>query len=145
GRDASGQQTAVVSFTEQGLLEICRQRSEICSGADPRFQNARIDPRPGGAIIYADLNVPTQYGFTVQQSARVVLQLDNSRRQFHFAGIDLGGTLYTNPPAEAASYVQQVEQTGNDILNQVSLSAGAGDMALSEVVIDENNLALVMR
>src|SRR5690606_5310407 len=75
GSDETGRQTAVVSFTESGLMDICRQQSDVCSGADPRFQNARIDLKPGGAIIYADVSVPTGYGFDVQQTAGVVLQL----------------------------------------------------------------------
>src|SRR5215207_7308933 len=144
GSDASGQQTAVVSFTEAGLLEICRQRSPVCNGSDPRFQNTRLDLQPNGAVIYADVSVPTQFGFTVQQPAGFVLQLDSSRRQFQFAGIDLNGNLYTNPPAQFADQEQQFEQTGNDILNQVTLDAGTGNLALSEVIIDDATLTLVM-
>lgn len=145
GNDASGQQTALVSFTESGLLDLCRQQNDVCSGADPRFQNARIDLKPGGAIIYADVSVPTGYGFDVQQTAGVVLQLDASGRQFVFSGIDLNGSLYTNPPAEIASTVQQIEQVGNDVLNQVTINAGGGSLALQRAIIDETTLTLMMQ
>lgn len=145
GSDTSGRETAVVTFTESGLMDICRQQSDICSGADPRFQNARIDLKPGGAIIYADVRVPSGYGFDVQQTAGVVLQLDASGRQFVFSGIDLNGNLYTNPPAELASTVQQFEQTGNDVLNQVSINAGGGTLMLQRAQIDENTLTLIMQ
>jgi hypothetical protein len=145
GSDPVGRQTAVVSFTEDGLLELCRQRSDVCSGANPQFQNPRIDLRPGGAVIYADVSVPTQYGFTVQQTAGVVLQLDPSQRQFQFAGVDLNGTLYDAPPNEFASQIQQFENTGNDLLNQLTVNAGAGQLALSQVSIDDSTLTLVLQ
>jgi len=145
GSDTTGRETAVVTFTEAGLMDVCRQQNDICSGADPRFQNARIDLKPGGAIIYADVSVPSGYGFDVQQTAGVVLQLDGSGRQFVFSGIDLNGNLYTNPPAELASTVQQFEQTGNDVLNQVSINAGGGTLMLQRAQIDEETLSLVMQ
>lgn len=145
GNDPAGQQTAVVTFTENGLMDICRQQTDICSGADPRFRNARIDLKPGGAIVYADVSVPTGYGFDIQQTAGVVLQLDASGRQFVFTGVDLNGTLYTNPPPEFASTVQQFEQIGNDVLNQVSLDAGGGALTLQRAQIDETTLTLIMQ
>lgn len=145
GSDPSGRETAVISFSEASLMEICRQQNDICSGADPRFQNVRLDLKPGGAIVYADVTIPSGYGFDVQQTAGVVLQLDASQRQFVFSGIDLNGTLYTNPPAELASTVQQFEQTGNDVLNQVSINAGGGTLTLQRAQIDETTLTLVMQ
>lgn len=145
GSDQTGQQTAVVTFTESSLLDICRQQTDICSGADPRFQNPRIDLKPGGAIIYADVSVPTGYGFDIQQTAGVVLQLDASGRQFVFTGVDLNGSLYTNPPAELASTVAEFEQIGNDVLNQVSIDAGGGALTLQRAQIDETTLTLIMQ
>lgn len=145
GDDPAGQQTAVVTFTEAGLLEICRQQNEVCRGGDPRFQNISLDLKPGGAVIYADVNMPTQYGVTLQQRAGVVLQLDASQRHLRFAGIDLNGTLYTNPPAEMAGMVQEFEQVGNDVLNQVTVNAGAGELALRETRIDDTTLTLIMQ
>lgn len=145
GTGPAGQQTAVVTFTEAGLMTLCRERSPICNGSDPRYQNPRIDLRPGGAVIYADVTVPTQFGFTVQQTAGVVLQLDASQRQFQFAGIDLGGTLYDAPPSELGDTVAQFEQAGNDLLNQLTIDAGGGQLALSEVRIDDTSLTVIMQ
>lgn len=145
GTGPTGQETAVVTFMETGLMTLCQERSPICNGSDPRYQNPRIDLRPGGAVIYADVTVPTQFGFTVQQTAGVVLQLDPSRRQFQFAGIDLGGTLYDAPPSEFGDTVAQFEQAGNDLLSQLSVNAGGGQLALSEVRIDDATLTLIMQ
>jgi hypothetical protein len=145
GSDDTGRETAIVSFSEAGLMDICRQQRPECNGSDPRFQNVRIDLKPGGAIIFADVSVPTGYGFDLQQTAGVVLQLDSSGRQFQFTGIDLNGSLYSNPPAELASTVQQFEQVGNDVLNQVSINAGGGMLALQRAQIDETTMTLIMQ
>ncbi|MFO7323045.1 MAG: hypothetical protein DIU68_015065 [Chloroflexota bacterium] len=145
GSDPIGQQTAVVTFTEDGLMEICRQQNEVCRGGDPRFQNIRLDLKPGGAIVFADVSLPTQYGVTIQQTAGVVLRLDSTRRQLQFAGIDLNGTLYTDPPPELAGTVQEFERIGNDVLNQITINAGGGELALREAQIDETTLTLIMQ
>jgi hypothetical protein len=145
GSDATGQQTAVVSFTESALMDLCRQQSAICNNSDPRFQNVRIDLRPGGAVIYADANVPTDYGFTIKQTAGVVLQLDSAQRRFVFAGVDLNGALFATPPGEFSGYVSEFEATGNNLLNQLTLDAGSGQMTLDSVQIDHSNITLILR
>jgi hypothetical protein len=73
-----------------------------------------------------------------------VLRLDNSRRQFEVAGVDVGGVLYDLPPNDLGGRVNEVARVGNDILNQLTLDASGGRYALSEVQIDDNNLTLVM-
>lgn len=146
GSDAvTGQQTAVVSFSETALMTLCRQQSDICSGGDPQYQNVRLDLRPGGLIVYADATIPTEYGFTIDQTVGAVLRLDSSGRQFEFAGVDLDGALYEVVPGDLSSTVAQFEQTGNDLLNQVTLDAGGGQLSLQQVQIDDTMLTLVLR
>ena len=145
GSGAVGEQMAVASFSEQGLLDLCRQRSPICSDnpPDPRFRNPRIDLRPGGAVVYVDVTLPELGGFT--QTAGVVLQLDGTRRQFAVAGVDLGGMLYQVPPEQFGTTIEQVQMQGNQLLNQLSVEAGGGRFNLSEVQIDDSTLTLILR
>jgi hypothetical protein len=145
GSGAGGEQMALASFTEQGLLDLCRQRTTLCSEnpADPRFRNARIDLRPGGAVIYADVTLPELGG--ISQTAGVVLRLDSTRRQFEFAGVDIGGMLYSVPPQSFGTMITDVEARGNQLLNQLSIDAAGGQYSLSEVVIDDQTLTLVLR
>ena len=143
GNDPAGAQAAVVSFTEEGLQELCRQRTDICSGSNPRYRNARIDLRPGGAVVYADVSIPELGG--VAQTAGVVLQLDASGRQFEMAGVDIGGTLYDVPPESFGATVSELQQVGNDVLNQLRLEAGGGQFALAQVSIDDTTLSITLR
>jgi len=142
GTSDTGAPLATVAFTETGLMDMCYQRADLCGNSNAQYRNARVDLRPGGAIVYADVYIPD---FGIWQPAGVVLRLDNSRRQFQVAGVDVGGVLYDLPPSGLGTQVTDVARVGNDLLNQVSLDASGGRYALSEVIIDDATLTLVMR
>jgi hypothetical protein len=145
GTDPTGAGTAVITFTEAGLNEACRQQVQMCAGADPNIRNVRIDLRPGGAVIYGDVSIPTPYGFTLDDTVGVVLQTAASRRNFQVVGMDWRGTLYDRPPQEFEGTIRELERTANDLVDQLTLDAGAGAMTLSEIVVDDTTLTLVMR
>lgn len=141
-------QVVVASFTEQGLNEICRQRTPYCSAnpPDPRIRNARIDLRPGGAIVYVDVTVP-ELGQTITPG--VVMRWDPASRRVVYSGIDLNGMLYTNPPTtlnfDFAGTVANLEREANNVLNQLTVNAGGGVYRLSEARINDNTLTLILR
>ncbi len=142
GSSETGSPLATVSFDENQLMNLCYERSEICRSENPQYQNVRIDLRPGGAVVYADVTVPN---IGIQQTAGVVLRLDSSARQFQVAGVDIGGALYDTPPGEMSVLVGDIERTGNDLLNQLSLQASGSQYTLSEVHVDDSTLTLVLR
>jgi hypothetical protein len=142
GTGNNGAPLATVSFTETGLMDMCYQRADLCGNSSGQYRNPRIDLRPGGAIIYAEIYVPD---FGIWQAAGVVLRLDSSQRQFEVAGVDVGGTLYDVPPNGLGQQVADVARVGNETLNQLSLEASGGRYALSQVIIDDTTLTLVMR
>jgi hypothetical protein len=143
GSDPVGNQAAVVTFSEAGLQELCRQRSDVCGPNNPRYRNAQIDLRPGGAVVYADVVIP-ELG-NVEQRAGVVLRLDASGQRFEFAGVDINGTIYDVPPDRLGATVADMERTGNDILNQLRLDAKGGQYTLSQVSINEDTLTVLLR
>ena len=143
GNDQTGTQAAVVSFSEAGLQELCRQRTDVCGSTNPRYRNARIDLRPGGAVIYADVSIPELGG--IEQTAGVALRVDASGQRFEFAGVDLGGTLYDAPPDSLGTTVSELERTGNDILSQLILEASGDQFVLSQVSIDDTTLTITLR
>jgi hypothetical protein len=143
GTTDSGARVAMASFSEDGLLALCAQHSPICRGDDDRFRNVSIDLRPGGAVIYVDASV----GGMFSQRIGVVLRLDDTRTRFVVAGVDLNGGLYDYSalPAEIVSVVDEVERVGNDILRQLAVETGGESYMLSEVIIDDTTLTIVMR
>jgi hypothetical protein len=145
GTGAGGQQVAVARFTESGLMDLCHQRSTICSpnSSDPRFRNARIDLRPGGAVIYLDTTLP-QLG-NVPLPAGVVLRWDAPSRRVVFTGVDIAGQLYTTPPQSLNDLVTTVETQMNDLVQQLAVEMGGGVYSVSEVSIDDTNLTVILR
>jgi hypothetical protein len=49
---ADNGQAATAHVTEAGIMDMCSQLSDLCQGGNPSYQNARIDLRPGGAIVW---------------------------------------------------------------------------------------------
>jgi hypothetical protein len=142
GNSVSGGDVAVLTFTESSLMALCQQRTTVCSPNGSAYRNGRIELRPGGAVIYADV-------FVSQLSAwlnlGVVMQLDSTNRQMVVIGVDAGGTLYQAPPNELGRIITDIQQTGNDILRQLILEAEGERYNLSEMRIDDSTLTLVMR
>lgn len=145
GELPTGGQAAVATFSEAGLMEICRAQSALCSdqSPDPRIRNPRIDLRPGGAVVYVDVTLPELGNIT--QTAGIVLRLDATRRQFEFAGVDLNGGLFAVPPESFGTTISDFETRGNELLRQLSVQAGGGFYTLSEVLIDDQNLTVVLQ
>ncbi len=145
GTGASGAPMALATFTEDGLMTLCRQRLTLCSATsgDPRFHNARIDLRPGGAVVYVDVTLPQFGGLT--QTAGIVLTWDAVNRRVVFAGVDIKGTLYTVPPEGLGITAADVEKQANDVIQQLAFQTSSGRYTLSEVRIDDTTLTLVLR
>jgi hypothetical protein len=142
GSTDTGASVAMVSFHEAALLNLCRERSEICRNENPQYQNVRIDLRPGGAVVYGDVTVPN---LGIQQTAGVVLRLDGTGRQFEVAGVDIGGALYDTPPGDMSALADDLQRIGNDVLNQLSIQAGGSQYRLSQVQVDDTTLTLVLQ
>jgi hypothetical protein len=145
GTGATGQAVATANFTESGLMQLCYQRSTVCgaNSTDPRFKNARIDLRPGGAIVYADVNLPQSQN--VSLPAGVVVRWDAPSRKVVFAGVDIGGTLYASPPQSLADTIASVEQQMNDLLQQAAIEVGGGRYTVSDVIITDTTATLILR
>lgn len=145
GTNTGGQPMATASFTEAGLMQLCYQRSTICgaNSIDPRFRNARIDLRPGGAVVYLDATVPQLGGFALP--AGVVLRWDVPTRRVVVTGVDIAGTLYTPDNQSLRDIVTAIETQMNELAQQVAVDISGGRYLVSEVSIDDNNLTLVLR
>ncbi len=145
GASTTGEALAVATFTEAGLNDLCRQRTTICSAnsSDPRFRNGRIDLRPGGAVVYADVAIPQLGGF--EQTVGIVLRWDAAARRVVAAGIDYGGTLYSPSQQAFSDIVSQIEQSANNVIQQLSVSAGNSVYTLAEVRTDDTTLTLILR
>ncbi|MFN8526990.1 MAG: hypothetical protein U0670_00055 [Anaerolineae bacterium] len=139
----NGQQAVTATFTETGLLDLCRQRTTLCSGQNPQIQNVSIDLRPGGAIVYADATLAQLGGISQRMGA--VLTLDASGRRLEFAGVDINGSLFNSSEGDLGTLVNQIEQGANEILTTLTLQAGGSQYRLSRISIDDGTLTLFLQ
>jgi len=145
GTGASGQPTTTAVFTEAGLMQICQQRSTICSpnSTDPRLRNARIDLRPGGAVIYVDTTLPQLQN--VSLPAGVVVRWDSATHRVVVTGVDIGGTLYAPSQQSLGDLVSTAETQMNDLVQQVAVDVGGGRYRVSDVIVTDTTATLVLR
>jgi hypothetical protein len=139
---ADGAQAATVRLSEDDLMTLCRQRTTICSNNNPQYRNVRVDLRPGGGVVYADVSLP-ELGIT--QTVGAVLRLDATQRQFEISGVDVGGTLYALPGGTLGERVREAAATANALLQQASLNVDGGQYALTDIRVDETSIMFVMR
>jgi hypothetical protein len=150
GTTVEGTQVATVSFTESELLELCREYSDVCRGQDNRLRDVAIDLRPGGAVVYANAQFEL-FGRTEWRRVGAVMRLDSSRTRLDVIGVDVAGTVYdaaTLPGELAASVgraIDELEQQGNEALQQLSLSTGSQNYRLQRVSIDDTSLTLILQ
>ena len=146
GNADSGMRIAQVSFTEPGLMDICRRRSKMCRNGNSLYRNGSIDLRPGGAVIYMDVGI----GFYWQRIG-VVVQLDGTRTRFYVTGVDVNGIVYdlTSLPFGLGDVVNdaisQIERQGNELLRDLAVGVDGEQFRLSEAAIDETTLTLILR
>ncbi len=142
GTTGAGTQAVSVTFTEPGLMELCRQRTTLCSNTHPQFRNTQIDLRPGGVVLYADATLPQLGG--ASQRLGIVLRVDGTGRRFQFVGVDINGGLFTSPPPELSSLVLDFERAANEAVAQVTLETGGSLYALSRIFIDDSVATLIL-
>ncbi len=77
--------------------------------------------------------------------AGVVVRWDSATRKVVFAGVDIGGTLYTSPPQSLADVIASVEQQMNDLLQQAAVDASGGHYTVSDVIVTDTTATLILR
>ncbi len=143
GRDpASSAPAAIVSLTEADLMALCNRYADICR-SDPRLQNPRVDLRPGGAVVYADVTLPELANVT--QTVGVVLRVDSSGHNFRVEGIDIGGFLYAVPSNDIGQLILNAEGQLNQAVQQFVLDTSAGRMTLDRISVDDSTVTVSMR
>lgn len=142
GQDLTGASLGRATFNETDLLNLCLEQTLICGAGDGRIRNARIDLRPGGAVINADFYIPQ---LATWQSGGLVLRLESQNARFNIVGVDLGGTFYQVPPGQLQDTVTEVSQRGNALLRELSIRAGGETLQLAEVYADDTTLTLILR
>lgn len=150
GSSTSGSQLATATFTEVGLLQLCNQRSTVCTGSDGRYRNASIDLRPGGAVVYADINTGMFW-----QRIGVVFRLDAGRTSLNVAGVDIDGVTYNPdtlpgllPPdvrQQISGSVDEIEAAANDVLQQLVIQSSGQSYRLTDIIVDDTLLTLVLQ
>lgn len=106
---------------------------------ETRLRNIWLDLKPGGAILYADVNLEVGW-----QRVGAVLMLDASGRQLILAGVDIGGRLYSTPPdGQIASLAAQLEDESNRALRELAFVDPAGRLVVQRISLGDDSIQIL--
>ena len=140
GNDTQGTPLAQLTLDEADLMVLCHGRTDVCGTRNNQIRNARIDLRPGGTIIFADVFVPQ---LNTWQNLGAVIQLEDT--QASVVGVDMDGVLYSPSESAVETLMDDFETVANDILTQIALNTASSRYTLDRVFINDQQLTLILR
>jgi hypothetical protein len=81
------------------------------------------------------------------QRVGVVMQLNAVRNGFAVVGVDVNGGLYdyTDLPGEIKDAVDDIQRVGNDLFDEIVVTAGGASYQLTDVSINDTTMTLTMQ
>ena len=134
-----GRTTYYIEFDEAGVNAYLNDWFGEMMAQEARISKPWVDLKPGGAVIYADLDLEVG-----RQRVGAVFMLDASGRQFILAGVDISGQLYSTPPeGRIADLTSQLEAEGNRALDELIFIDPAGHLTIQTINLDEDQARIL--
>ena len=132
----------LIEYDEAGLNQYLNYWFNYWQTSNSQIENVRFDLQPAGLIIYADVDL-----WLGQQRVGIVFTLDSSGRQFAFQGVDIGGELFSQPPAgPVADYIHQLVQQGNWALRDLRFLDPAGTtLTIQQIYLDQGTVQIIAK
>lgn len=151
GYDARETRTLQIVMSEDGVNELCRQRTTACSEdtTNSDFRNVRIDLRPGGAVVYFDYSNVSGNASTQLTGLGLVMTWDQTARRLRVQGVDFAGALFgpgTNPQNLPFPITfEEVEQRVNEALASAAATADGRRYQIVAMTIRESDLVMTLQ
>ncbi len=134
GRTTGGQVAYFIEFDEAGLNQYLNYWFGAWAKQNTHLRNAYMDLKPGGVIVYGEVDLGTRW-----QRAGAVFSLDESGRQFVFAGVDMAGELLAAPPyGPLTEGIKALTENGNRALRELRFIDPEGDLYIQQIVLSDN-------
>ena len=128
-----------IEYDETGLNTYLETWFGAYVASQYPLRNPRIDLKPGGAVVYAEVNLEVGW-----QEVGAVFTLDESGRQFVLDGLDVGGRFYSLPPdGEVANLASQLESQGNRALQDLTFIDPAGSLTVQSINLTEDSVQIL--
>jgi hypothetical protein len=139
GETESGETAYFIEFDEESANAHLMQWFGDYIEQQNRLRDPWIDLKPGGAVIYADVDLEVGW-----QRVGAVLMVDGTGQEIQVVGVDIDGRLYSTPPnGQIAELVQRVESETNRALRELTFLDPAGQLAIQEISISENKAQIL--
>lgn len=129
----------LIEFDEAGVNQYLNYW--FGGGIESGLENVWFDLKPGGIVMYADVDLNGQW-----QRSGAVFHLDETQRQFVFDGVDIDGQLYAAPPyGPVAESFTLLEKSGNRALRELKFVDADGELYIEQIVLSEDGAVILAR
>jgi len=139
GEVATGVVTAAVTITEADFERLCHNQPQRCNRE--AFDDLEVDFRPGGVIIYADVQA------ALGQKIGIAVTIVDAGRTIEVAGVDIGGALYdvNSLPDDLKRIVQEARQIVDQSIDTMTVTIGGQALRLYDINSDHEQIRLVFQ
>jgi hypothetical protein len=132
---------AQITLTENGLLTVCGQYTDLCTATGSQFRNAMVDLQNNGATISGEAFISS---LNTWQPIAVIISITPTN-EFQIDGVEVNGTLFGIPDGELGQQLHDIQQTANQALRQLTLQSNGETYRLSDITITETQLVATFR
>jgi hypothetical protein len=134
GQTQAGETAYYIQFDEESANTQLIQWFGDAIEEQTRLRNPWIDLRPGGAVVYADVDLEIGW-----KRVGAVVMVDASGRQIEVIGVDIDGRLYSTPPdGQIAELAERVEFEANRALRELTFIDPAGQLTIQTISVSED-------
>lgn len=139
GVNENGDLAYYIAFNQEGINTYLNYWFSDAIQSEARIKDAWLDLRPGGAVLYADVDLEVGW-----QRAGAVFMLDSSGTQLILAGVDIAGQLYSTPPeGRIADLAGQLEIEVNKALSSLTFIDTAGELTIQTIQISDDEVQVL--
>jgi hypothetical protein len=140
GESIEGSPLAVAEYREDALGSLCDFWMSGCK--TNRYRIERLDFRPGGMIVYGDINIEGVYWY---ENVGVALQLNADRISFEPVGIVWDDELFALPESGPfADRIAELAALGNRSLAALRMEIGGTPVRLAELRLTDEQFLLIL-
>lgn len=141
GIDTNSNQLAQITTTENGILTICGQYTDLCTATGDQFRNVSVNLQNNMATVSGEAFIPN---LNTWQPLSVIVSI-SATPEIVIHGVAVNGTLFAIPDGELGQRLNDIQANANQALRQLTLQASGDIYRLSDINITETQLVATFR
>jgi hypothetical protein len=141
GVDDNNRDVAQITMTENGILTICGQYTDLCTTTGDQFRNVAVNLQNNRATISGEAFI---LSLNTWQALSAIVSI-TTENKIVIDGVEVNGTLFGIPDGELGQQLRDIQTNANGALRQLTLQSNGETYNLSDITITETQLVATFR